>query len=87
MSEPVTDMESAQSKESTTPGQPAEALAEICRRVVRIHLSLASATDDDCDVRRWSVRQLMDLIHDLESLDRSVEAANDGNGVVSPSAP
>ena len=80
-------MESARPKPHAKPVQPAGALDEIYRRVVRIHISLASATDDDRDIRGWSVRQLMDLAHYIESLDMPDQAADDVEHAAHPSTP
>lgn len=45
-----------------------EPIAEIHRRVVRIHASMAEATDDDPEIRRWGMSQLMELARYIESV-------------------
>ena len=42
-------------------------LAEVHRRLVAIHYALAAATDEDRDVRGWSVHKLMELIRDVNA--------------------
>ena len=61
-------------KSADRPAQPAEPIAEIYRRVVRIHASMAEATDDDRDIRRWGVTQLMELARYIESLSAADQA-------------
>lgn len=80
-------MESVRSKQQSTSGQRADVLKEIYRRVVKIHISLATTTDDDRDARRWSVRQLMDLLNYIESLDVPDPSKNDAEHAAPPGAP
>ena len=61
-------MATTRSGSSVRTDPPAEPITEIYRRVVRIHASMAEATDDDPEIRRWGVKQLMELAHYIESV-------------------
>jgi hypothetical protein len=37
----------------------------IRRRLIQIHVALASATDDDREIRRSTLRRVMDLLNDI----------------------
>ena len=54
--------------------QPITPLAEIYRRVVRIHAAIATASRDDPDLRRWSLEKLMDLLRYIEQIEDAQEA-------------
>ena len=42
-----------------------DVIAEIRRRLVQIHVALASATDDDREIRRSTLHRVMDLLNDI----------------------
>lgn len=44
-------------------------LAEIRRRLIQIHVALASATDDDREIRRSTMRRVMELLNDIAPRD------------------
>jgi hypothetical protein len=46
-----------------------ELVAEIRRRLIQIHVALASATDDDREIRRSTLRRVMDLLNDIAPRD------------------
>jgi hypothetical protein len=48
-------------------------LAEIRRRLIQIHVALASATDDDREIRRTTLRRVMDLLNDIAPRDPGAE--------------
>ena len=43
----------------------ADILDEVRRRLVQIHMALASATDNDREIRRITMRRVMDLLNDI----------------------
>jgi hypothetical protein len=45
-----------------------DTFSEIQRRLVAIHSVIAEATDDDRDIRGWSVQQLMQLMQDVDEV-------------------
>jgi hypothetical protein len=62
-------MEAAKNDQRKKRRQPAGPLAEVYRRLVRIHVSAASTTNDDPKIRPWVVHQLMDVLHYIESVE------------------
>lgn len=46
-----------------------ELVAEIRRRLIQIHVALASATDDDREIRRSTLHRVMDLLNDIAPRD------------------
>ena len=46
-------------------------LAEIRRRLIQIHVALASTTDDDREIRRSTLRRVMDLLNDIAPREQS----------------
>jgi hypothetical protein len=46
-------------------------IAAIRRRLIQIHIALASATDDDREIRRSTLRRVMDLLNDIAPRDPS----------------
>ncbi len=51
-------------------------LAELRRRLIQIHVALASATDDDREIRRATLRRVTDLLNDIAPRDSG--AGRDG---------
>jgi len=43
--------------------------AEVRRRLIQIHVALASATDDDLEIRRATLRRVTDLLNDIAPHD------------------
>ena len=46
-----------------------ELVAEIRKRLIQIHVALASATDDDREIRHSTLRRVMDLLNDIAPRD------------------
>ena len=63
----VVTLDTAGSGQKTKHRRPKGPLAEVYRRLVRIHASAAEATNDDQAIRPWVVHELMDVLHYIES--------------------
>jgi hypothetical protein len=68
-------MGTARSQPGATRRRPDGPLAEVYRRLVRIHASAAEATDDDPKIRPWVVHELMETLHYIESIGDADGAA------------
>lgn len=62
-------METARSDQSVKRQRPQGPLEEVYRRLVKIHASAAEATNDDPEIRGWTVKQIMDVLHYIESVE------------------
>jgi hypothetical protein len=49
------------------PPQAPEPLTDVYRRLVGIHAALTERPTIDADVRKWTIRELMDVLHYIES--------------------
>jgi hypothetical protein len=75
----VTNMNMAnqQAKPATVPVSESAMLDEVHRRLVQIHYANAEATDDDRDIRRWTVRELMGVIREIGAFRRERRDASE----------
>lgn len=68
-------METARSDPKARPGRREGPLAEVYRRLARIHASAAEATNDDPEIRAWTVNQIMDVLHYIETVEQGSNGA------------
>jgi hypothetical protein len=61
-------------QQTTDPHAPphADPLDEVRRRLIQIHMALASATDDDREIRRATMHRVMTLLNDIAPPDQQV---------------
>jgi hypothetical protein len=50
-------------------------LQEVRRRLVRIHASMAEATNDDPEIRSWSVGKIREVLDYIQSVEQDQRAA------------
>lgn len=68
-------MENAQTSARTRRKRPETPLREVYRRIVGIHAALAERTNDDLESRPWAVRELMEVLHYIEDVERAADTS------------
>jgi hypothetical protein len=68
-------VEASKSAARAAPGHPQEPLREVYRRLVGIHAALVERTNSDPAVRPFAVRELMDVLHYIEAVEKNSNGA------------
>jgi hypothetical protein len=71
------NMANQQTEPAAAPMSESEMLDEVHRRLVQIHYANAEATNDDKEIRRWTLHELMALIREVGALRRELQAASE----------
>ena len=70
------DVTNRQTRPPAVPGSESEMLDEVYRRLVQIHYANAEATNDDREIRRWTLHELMALIREVGVFRREQREAS-----------